>query len=70
MTHDAFMSYALANKIVADAVCATLEEQHIRCWYMPRDASPDIPAADAIIKAIHESRVMVHLCTLMAHSTS
>ncbi len=26
---------------------------------MPRDASPDIPAADAIIKAIHESRVMV-----------
>ncbi len=59
MTHDVFISYVSANKTVADAVCSTLEEQHIRCWYVPRDAAPDISTADAIIKAINESRVMV-----------
>ncbi|NQT71340.1 MAG: toll/interleukin-1 receptor domain-containing protein [Chloroflexi bacterium] len=38
MAHDVFISYSTNDKTVADAVCATLESQKIRCWIAPRDA--------------------------------
>ena len=33
MTHDVFISYASEDKITADATCATLEANQIRCWH-------------------------------------
>lgn len=38
--HDVFISYAAADKPVADAACATLESRKIRCWIAPRDVVP------------------------------
>jgi hypothetical protein len=40
MDFDAFISYATADKTVADAACAVLEAAGIRCWVAPRDISP------------------------------
>jgi Domain of unknown function (DUF4185)/TIR domain len=59
MAHDVFVSYASGDKSVADAVCATLESHGIRCWIAPRDVLPGIHYGEAIIDAIHESRIMV-----------
>jgi hypothetical protein len=59
MAHDVFVSYASGDKTVADAVCATLESHGIRCWIAPRDVLPGIHYGEAIIDAIHESRIMV-----------
>ncbi|HSZ19470.1 MAG TPA: DUF4185 domain-containing protein [Candidatus Acidoferrum sp.] len=59
MAHDVFVSYASADKTVADAVCATLESHGIRCWIAPRDVLPGIHYGEAIIDAIHECRIMV-----------
>jgi TIR domain len=58
MAHDVFISYANEDKTIAYAVCANLEERRIRCWIAPRDVSPGVYYAQAIIKAIKESRVM------------
>lgn len=40
MAHDVFISYSSEDKTVADAVCAKLEGQEIRCWIAPRDVPP------------------------------
>jgi len=32
MAHDVFISYSAEDKPIADAVCAALEAEHIRCW--------------------------------------
>jgi hypothetical protein len=57
--NDVFISYADAQKTLADAVCATLEQNKIRCWIAPRDVLPGEPFAKAIIRAMNESRLFV-----------
>jgi photosystem II stability/assembly factor-like uncharacterized protein len=59
MAHDVFISYASQDKTIADAVCAGLEKEGIRCWIAPRDILPSENYDDAIIKGIESARVMV-----------
>ena len=57
--HDVFISYASQDKQTADAVCATLERNAIRCWVAPRDVVPGKGWAESITEAMTESRIMV-----------
>jgi hypothetical protein len=57
--HDVFISYAHVDKPTADAVCARLESQNIRCWIAPRDVSPGKNYPTAIIEGIEGSKIMV-----------
>lgn len=57
--YDVFISYPHAQKVMADAVCATLEQTRIRCWIAPRDVLPGEPFAKAIIRAMNQSRLFV-----------
>lgn len=57
--YDVFISYPHTQKTMADAVCATLEQNRIRCWIAPRDVLPGEPFAKAIIRAMNESRLFV-----------
>ena len=66
MAHQVFISYAVEDRRIADAVCATLEARGIGCWIAPRDVLPGKNYAEAIIQAIRQSRVMVLI--LSAHS--
>lgn len=59
MAHDIFLSYSAKDKPVADALCATLENEHIRCWIASRDILPGMDWGGSIIDAIDRSRVMV-----------
>jgi hypothetical protein len=59
MAHDVFISYASGDKTVADAVCATLESQGVRCWIAPRDVVPGMAYGEAIIEAIQGCRIMI-----------
>src|ERR1700733_10843639 len=59
MAHDVFISYASGDTQGADAVCAKLESQGVRCWIAPRDVLPGVHYGEAIIDAIHECRIMV-----------
>jgi hypothetical protein len=59
MAHDVFISYASQDKAVADAVCATLEADRIRCWIAPRDILPGTPYTEALTDALRSSRVLV-----------
>src|SRR3990172_1879791 len=59
MAHDVFISHSSKDKAIADAVCATLEGNRIRCWIAPRDIQPGQEFARAIVDAIHDARVFV-----------
>ena len=59
MAHDVFISYSNKDKPTADAVCAALEANGIRCWIAPRDILPGSDWGEAIIDAIHGCRAML-----------
>ena len=63
MSYDVFISYSHENKSTADAVCAKLEQDGVRCWYAPRDVRPGEHWAEAIVKAIESVKVMVVIFT-------
>lgn len=58
MAHDAFISYASEDQVVATAVCAKLEERGIRCWIAPRDLRAGTFAAQ-LITALKDCKVVV-----------
>ncbi len=59
MAHEVFISHSSLDKPVADAVCAGLEKNAIRCWIAPRDVQPGRSFAGEITRAIQHSKVMV-----------
>ncbi|OFY65638.1 MAG: hypothetical protein A2V64_12175 [Bacteroidetes bacterium RBG_13_43_22] len=59
MPHKVFISYSSIDKNSADIVCSVLEQNGIPCWIAPRDITPGVSFAEAIIDAIKESRVFI-----------
>ena len=61
MAHDVFISYSTKDKVIADAICANLENRGIRCWIAPRDILPGKKWGGSIIEAIERSKILVLL---------
>src|SRR5215469_2174396 len=59
MAHDVFISYSSKDKAIADAACATLESNGVRCWIAPRDIIPGVEYAEALVEAIQSSRLFI-----------
>jgi tetratricopeptide (TPR) repeat protein len=59
MPHDIFISHSHEDKLTADAVCAILEKNGIRCWIAPRDVVPGMDYSDQLTQAIEDCRAMV-----------
>ncbi len=57
--HEVFISYSSKDKQWADAACAVLERQRIRCWVAPRDIIPGSEWGASIIAAIDACKIMV-----------
>src|ERR1700691_5961593 len=69
MNFDVFISYASQDKAIADAACAKLEADGIRCWIAPRDVPPGADWAGAIIDAIDHCRAMVLIFSSSANGS-
>jgi hypothetical protein len=67
--HDVFVSYAQEDKPIADAVCAKLEAQSIRCWIAPRDIPPGKNFPEAIIEGIEGGKVVVVIFSSFANKS-
>jgi predicted membrane protein len=59
MPHDIFISHSHEDKLTADAACAILEKNGIRCWIAPRDVIPGQDYDVEISRAIKDCRAMV-----------
>ncbi len=57
--HDVFVCHPSEDRATANAVVATLEADRVRCWIAPRDVLPSEEWAQAIVKAIGDSRLFV-----------
>jgi hypothetical protein len=68
--HDVFISYASADKPIADAACAVLENRSIRCWIAPRDVTPGLEWGAEIVRAIKEAAVMVLIYSRNANAST
>jgi len=69
MAHEIFLSYSHQDKPTADAICAGLESQGIRCWVAPRDIRPGADYAESIINAIEGSQAMVMVFSSHANTS-
>ncbi|HET7762786.1 MAG TPA: TIR domain-containing protein [Phycicoccus sp.] len=59
MSHDVFICHSSKDRTLANAICAKLEANRIRCWIAPRDVVPGTEYAQAIVEAIGASRLTV-----------
>ncbi len=58
-TRVAFVSYASADRAMAEGLTAYLEQRGLSCWIAPRDVPAGAQYADAIVRAINEARALV-----------
>ena len=54
---------------MAKAACAILEEQRVRCWIAPRDITPGMEYAEAIVDGIEDCRVFIIVFSQNANSS-
>jgi hypothetical protein len=59
VAHDVFVSYSSKDKTIADTIVAALENNHIRCWYAPRDIKSSEDWGKAITGAIEQCKVFL-----------
>ena len=69
MAHDVFICHSAKDKTTADAVCAMLESNGVRCWIAPRDVTAGMEWSECIIDAIEECRIMVLVFTTHANES-
>src|SRR5882757_7054730 len=65
-----FLSYASQDTEIANTVCRELESRGIRCWIAPRNVAPGALYADAIVRAINESKVLLIVLSQSAVASS
>lgn len=70
MAHDVFISHSAKDKTIADAVCAALESEGVRCWIAPRDVMPGMEWGRSIIEAIEQAKIMILLFTANSNTSS
>lgn len=59
MSHDVFICHSSKDRTLANAICAKLEANRIRCWIAPRDVVPGVEYAQSIVEAIGATRLTV-----------
>lgn len=69
MAHDVFISYSSVDSPAADTVCSILEQNGISCWIAPRDITPGLDFAEAIIDGIKSSRMFILVYTSSSNNS-
>ena len=59
MSHDVFICHSSKDRTIANAICAKLEANRIRCWIAPRDVVPGMDYAQSIVEAISAAKLTV-----------
>ncbi|PWT98568.1 MAG: hypothetical protein C5B51_29175, partial [Terriglobia bacterium] len=66
MSGQVFISYASADKAIADRVCSELEAAGITCWIAPRNIEPGTDYPAAIVEGVSAARVLVLILSAAA----
>ena len=63
MAQQVFISYASADKPIADRACGALESAGISCWIAPRNIMPGADFPSSIVEAVSAAQVFVLILT-------
>lgn len=66
---DTFICHSSEDKAIADAACAVLERNLVRCWIAPRDVTPGKKWGDEIASAIERSKVLLVIFSSNANAS-
>jgi TolB-like protein/Tfp pilus assembly protein PilF len=69
MEHDVFISYSSVDRTAGETVCSVLEQNGISCWMAPRDITPGLDFAEAIIDGIKSSKLFILLYTSSSNNS-
>jgi len=69
MAHEIFISYSAADGKVANAVCQALEKASLSCWIAPRDITPGVKYAEALIDAINSCRIFLLILSATSNAS-
>src|ERR1035437_7653394 len=69
MYHRVFICYAAEDKPTADAVCAILEENRVRCWIAPRDVLPAEDYGEAVVHSSSAGRLVGFVFSARANAS-
>ena len=69
MAHDVFISYSSVDKTAGETVCSILEQNGISCWMAPRDITPGLDFAEAIIDGIKSSKLFILVYTASSNNS-
>lgn len=69
MAHDVFISYSSVDKTAAETACSILEQNGISCWIAPRDITPGLDFAEAIIDGIKSSKLFILVYTSSSNNS-
>ena len=63
MAQRVFISYASADKALADKVCEALENARVTCWIAPRNIEPGTDFPTAIVEGVKSASALVLVLT-------
>src|ERR1035437_2394206 len=63
MAQQVFISYASADKAIADSICSALENAGVSCWIAPRNIEAGVDYPTAIVEAVSSARAFVLILT-------
>jgi hypothetical protein len=64
-----FISHSREDGAAANAVCAAVEADGVRCWILPRDVRPGQETGWAVSEALRESQLMVVVLSSSANKS-
>lgn len=63
VSHDVYIAYSTKDADIANRVCATLEDNGIKCWIAPRNIEPGKNYAEQIVSAVKDARLFFAVFT-------
>ena len=69
MTHEIFISYSAKDVAIAEATCQALEKDGLSCWIAPRDITPGVKFAEAILDGINQCRIFLLILSATSNNS-
>jgi hypothetical protein len=70
MAYDVFISHSSKDKLTADAICHSLEQNGVRCWIAPRDVQAGANYGAEITRGIRESKLLLLIFSASSNISS
>jgi len=69
MADEIFISYSARDVTIAETTCQALEKEGLDCWIAPRDITPGVKYAEAILDGINNCRIFLLILSAVSNDS-